>query len=100
MKGINEWSDLTHEEWADLYLGGYKHISMNINGPVSNKKFEYNLKDLPESVDWRDKGVITDIKNQGQCGSCWAFGTTEQIESYTALATGELIELSAQQVNS
>jgi len=100
MKGINEWSDLTHEEWADLYLGGYKHISLNSNGPVSNEKFEYNVKDLPESVDWRDKGVITDIKNQGQCGSCWAFGTTEQIESYTALATGELIELSAQQVTS
>ena len=41
---------------------------------------------------------MTKVKNQGQCGSCWAFDTTEMIESYAAIATGNLVELSAQQV--
>lgn len=58
------------------------------------------IKDLPESVDWRDKGAITPVKNQGQCGSCWAFATTEMIESYAAIASGELPVLSSQQVTS
>ena len=55
---------------------------------------------LPESVDWREKNVVTDVKNQGACGSCWAFAATEQIESYTAIASGQLTKLSAQQMTS
>jgi len=97
-KGINEWSDLTQAEWEEMYLGGYKHIAVH-SQPIKESTTKI-AKDLPASIDWREEGVITAVKNQGQCGSCWAFGTTEQIEAYTALATGELIELSAQQVTS
>merc|ERR1712198_510594 len=57
-------------------------------------------KDLPTEVDWRKQGVVTDVKNQGQCGSCWAFCTTEMIESYAGIATGSTPELSSQQVTS
>jgi len=46
-------------------------------------------------VDWREKGVISPIKNQGKCGSCWAFASVEAIESYVAINTGELLNLSA-----
>merc|ERR1711936_782862 len=59
-----------------------------------------SVKDLPASVDWREKGAVTPVKNQGQCGSCWAFATTAMIESYAAIATGNLPVLSSQQVTS
>jgi len=46
--------------------------------------------DLPTEMDWRSKdGVVTPVKNQGGCGSCWAFSTTETLESHYSLATGE-----------
>merc|ERR1712203_260207 len=57
-------------------------------------------KDLPESVDWRDKGAVSEVKDQGSCGSRWAFCPTEMIESYAAISTGNLPTLSSQQVTS
>jgi len=54
--------------------------------------------DPPPQVDWRGAGVITAVKNQGLCGSCWAFSATESIESFTALATKQLQDLSIQQI--
>merc|ERR1711887_387890 len=90
--------DMTQAEWEAMYLGGYKHIATHTK--QAERRMYPDMKDLPASIDWREKGAITAVKNQGACGSCWAFGTTEQIESYTAIATGELVELSAQQVTS
>jgi len=52
----------------------------------------------PASIDWSTQGVLTAVKNQGQCGSCWAYSATEGIESYLAMNAGVLEELSEQQV--
>merc|ERR1711907_387063 len=56
----------------------------------------------PASIDWRTTDAVTPIKNQGQCGSCWAFSATEAIESQLALTGGDewSIELSPQQITS
>jgi len=53
-------------------------------------------KDLPTNVDWREKGVTSAVKDQGHCGSCWAFASTATIESHAAIATGLLFDLSPQ----
>merc|ERR1711872_975269 len=80
-----------------MYLGGYKRLPTPAGNFTTVSK---PAKDLPTEVDWRKQGVITDVKNQGQCGSCWAFCTTEMIESYAGIATGSTPELSSQQVTS
>jgi C1A family cysteine protease len=92
---VNQFTDLTEEEFRSQFLG-YRHVPLPQTAAPAASPVRRN-KALPDSVDWRDKDVITSVKNQGQCGSCWAFATTEMIESYAALAAGSLPVLSAQQ---
>jgi len=92
-RGVNKFSDLTTEEFKK-YLGGGKIPKALSQGSTV---FERNAaRTLPDSVDWRTKGVVTPVKNQGGCGSCWAFAATETIESAIAVKTGKLLVLSEQ----
>ncbi len=56
------------------------------------------VSDLPKSVDWRRTGKVTAVKDQGNCGSCWAFASTATLESHIAITTGTLYDLSPQEL--
>jgi cathepsin L len=99
------------EAGQSTYRMGVNHLTDEPQGPmgrVDNKatakhspqlhKSRVNVQDLPASVDWRDAGVVSPVKNQGHCGSCWAFATTATVESHVALETGLLFDLSPQQL--
>lgn len=89
---MNEYGDLEPAEFSKIY-NGYR---MN-RTKRSVDTFKANpLKALPDTVDWRTKGVVTGVKNQGQCGSCWAFSATGSLEGQHALKTGNLVSLSEQ----
>jgi len=90
--GITKFADLTEEEFAHKYLG-YKKISKAT--PVATPQ---QVQALPSSLDWRTKGAVSPIKNQEQCGSCWAFSATEGVESAYFLAKKKMYELSPQQI--
>jgi len=92
---VTQFADLTEEEFREEILGGYIRTPQS---PHQGQRERTEVRDLPESVDWREKGVVSDPKNQGSCGSCWAFATTEQIESYAAINNVSLTKLSAQEV--
>jgi len=71
---------------------------VGLKGGKSVHKAKVSLSELPTSVDWREAGVVSPVKNQGHCGSCWAFATTATVESHIALETGLLFSLSPQQL--
>jgi len=93
-KGINQFSDMTFEEVKTVAFGFKYSTKFNLTGSAHLHK--PSLKELPKSVDWRTKGVVTPVKDQGGCGSCWAFSTTGAIEGQHALASGKLVSLSEQ----
>jgi len=92
---LNHYGDLTVEEYASnhqLYTGSSEPF--NRRYPA----FKGLITDLPVSVDWRDCGAVTPIKNQGQCGSCYSFAATGAMEGQYFLRHGELKSFSEQQI--
>jgi len=92
-KGVNKFADMTFEEFSKIYTSKSLPKKTGVRS-----LFVKSNKPLAASVDWRDKGAVTEVKDQGQCGSCWAFSTTGGLEGQWFLAKNELLSLSEQQL--
>lgn len=90
--GLNKFADLTNDEFKKQFTG-FK------NQPSAQKNVKVlSTADVPDSIDWREHNAVTEVKNQGSCGSCWAFSATGSMESRYFLAKGSLPQLSEQQL--
>eukprot|EP01137_Pigoraptor_chileana_P013162 Opistho-2@4558 len=90
---MNHFGDLEFHEFKAMFLG----LDASLKQTGSSFIPAQNVA-LPDEVDWRTKGAVTEVKNQGQCGSCYAFSTTGSLEGQTAIKTGKLVSLSEQQI--
>lgn len=100
----------SHGGWFESYLSQKDFADrLTMTMPKSmirrnNDKVDYSLKDpvrqaaAPDSIDWTTKGAVTPIKNQAQCGSCWAFSTTGSIEGAYQIAGNALTAFSEQEL--
>jgi len=87
---MNKFGDLSIEEFSRFYLG--TRVTVDVPEVVAQSPVD----GTQSSVDWRQKGAVTGVKNQGQCGSCWSFSTTGSTEGCHFISTGSLVSLSEQ----
>jgi C1A family cysteine protease len=100
--GVTKFSDLTPGEFANLYLMKNFDKTYMPEAPVWDEVVRGTIMNsaprLPSEYDWKSKGKVTPVNDQGQCGSCWDFSATETIESVYAIAGHSLTPLSEQQI--
>lgn len=91
--GVNEFADMTWEEFRKHRLGAAQNCSATLKGNLKRTNIF-----IPETKDWREAGIVSPVKDQGHCGSCWTFSTTGALEAAYSQAFGEGISLSEQQL--
>jgi len=100
--GVNEFSDLRPAEFSRKYARSAaaaraERESQNTSSWPSLGVHVYRNLSLPDSKDWRSEGAVTPVKNQGECGACWAFTATGALEGAWQIAAKQLLDLSEQQ---
>ena len=95
---LNHFADIHRSQWTRRKAYNNIMAENNITYEIPTLDNAYNDGSIPNSVDWRDKDVVTPIKNQQQCGSCWAFSAVGSMEGQHALKTGNLVNLSESQI--
>jgi cathepsin L len=98
---VNKFSAMTLSE--KQALNGFSKSVNQAHKPKYEKSLPADFKlhpvsELPPSIDWRERGVVSPVKDQGHCGSCWAFAATAMLESHLAINSGLLYDLSPQQI--
>lgn len=96
-EGVNHLTDLTEAEYRKM-LGYNQHYGYNAWKGNGQERVARDAQDFPAEIDWRRDGIVSPVKNQGQCGSCWTFASTETVESLYARKTGQLNVLSEQMI--
>jgi C1A family cysteine protease len=90
---MNAFADLNSEEFGAKYL-----INIPPRDTTKCTGQQAPTTNVPQEVDWTAKGGVTAVKNQGQCGSCWAFSSTGALEGAGFVASGKLFSFSEQQL--
>jgi len=92
---MNKFGDLTSREFRSIVNGFKPSLKLNFIKPTNVFNANTSVQ-IPDSVDWRTQGYVTPIKDQGQCGSCWAFSSTGSLEGQHFKSSGKLVSLSEQ----
>ncbi|OAY34431.1 vignain [Manihot esculenta] len=95
---LNKFADMTNHEFMKHYGGSKVSHYRLLHGSRQQTGFSHENTDVPPSIDWRKKGAVTGIKNQGLCGSCWAFSSVAAVEGINKIRTGDLVSLSEQEL--
>jgi len=102
--GHNQFSDWSPQQFQKILGAKQTENSREGDNGDDSRMFEgrklcsEDEEEIPDSIDWKERGMLTEVQDQGYCGSCWAFVASGTMESAHAIATKKLRKLSNQQL--